>query len=213
MRDIHDQVVSVVTQLDEWKLFRTEPSANRDLMSIRRLECELLQAKEIYRGYRVQAGLFLEDPESSVLGDTSNAEDTDVTGGRLLFIGDNSSENTIVQSPPAQESSAAQDDTPVKTTDREESSCTEESDTESYVKYDFQQFKKVFHRKMDDLLATLSQAQTLMESRILWDMNANHQKLSDEVSTLSSQMAELVDCLKKLGAAKRGENIKKRRLL
>ncbi|KZV15005.1 hypothetical protein F511_39017 [Dorcoceras hygrometricum] len=40
-------------------------------------------------------------------------------------------------------------------------------DDQSYVRYDFQQFKKVFHRKLDDPMVTLSQAQNSMESQIV----------------------------------------------
>ncbi|KZV28050.1 hypothetical protein F511_06919 [Dorcoceras hygrometricum] len=55
------------------------------------------------------------------------------------------------------------------------------SDDQRFVKYDFQLFNKVFYCKMNDLLDSMNQAQILMKSRIVRDMNGNHQKLSDEV--------------------------------
>ncbi|KZV56765.1 hypothetical protein F511_39613 [Dorcoceras hygrometricum] len=148
LKAIHEQVEPLVTKFDEWKMFRTKtradmvkdscrttveiggrashPSilknfnyAHHDLTSIHRLDGELKQARENYRGCQVQAGLPLEAPES------------------------------------------------------------------------------------------LKQAQTLMESCIVPDMNANHQKLSDELNTLSSQMAEVVDYLKEIGSSKKREAVRK----
>ncbi|KZV25459.1 hypothetical protein F511_16563 [Dorcoceras hygrometricum] len=78
-------------------------------------------------------------------------------------------------------------------------------DGQRYDKYDFQQFRRVFRHNLDDLLDTLIKAQTSMELRLVRDMNAN--------TTLSSQMVEFIDCLKELGAAKKRESSKKRRLL
>ncbi|KZV18355.1 pheophytinase, chloroplastic [Dorcoceras hygrometricum] len=69
-----DQLLEISVKV-HWESFDLQKSsANCDLMSIRRLEGELLQAKDIYRAYRAQAGFLLEAPESSVLADTSNAD-------------------------------------------------------------------------------------------------------------------------------------------
>ncbi|KZV57764.1 hypothetical protein F511_13309 [Dorcoceras hygrometricum] len=74
---------------------------------------------------------------------------------------------------------------------------------EDLIKDSTPQFKKVFYRNLDDLLDSMNLAQTSMESFIVQDMNANHQRLSDEVNTLCSQMAEVVDCLKELSDSKK----------
>ncbi|KZV34466.1 PHD finger protein [Dorcoceras hygrometricum] len=102
----------------------------------------------------------------------------------LITTSDNSSVNVIVQSALTQ--------IPVTTAEHEASNCNKKSDIESYVKHDFQQFNKVFYHKLDDLLASVTQAQNSTE--LQRDMNTNHHKLSDEVTTLSSQMAEFIDC-------------------
>ncbi|KZV17263.1 hypothetical protein F511_19284 [Dorcoceras hygrometricum] len=73
------------------------------------------------------------------------------------------------------------------------------------------QFTKLFYRKLDDLLVSMNRAQTSMESRIGRDMHENHQRLSNEVTILSSQVAEVVPCLKEMGDAKKGEISQKRR--
>ncbi|KZV46004.1 (6-4)DNA photolyase [Dorcoceras hygrometricum] len=62
---------------------------------------------------------------------------------------------------------------------------------------------------IDDLLDSMNRAQTLMESCIVRDMNSNHQRMSDELNTLSSQMAEVINCLKELGDVKKGKTTRK----
>ncbi|KZV35439.1 hypothetical protein F511_22655 [Dorcoceras hygrometricum] len=95
-----------------------------------------------------------------------------------------------------------------------ESSITKIRDEQTYLKYD-SHFRQVFYRKMDEVVATVNNTLSALEINLVRQINESHQYFATEMTSVRSQLAEMVNCLKELSDAKKGEggNSKKRRLL
>ncbi|KZV19158.1 hypothetical protein F511_10049 [Dorcoceras hygrometricum] len=84
-------------------------------------------------------------------------------------------------------------------------------DEQTFVKYDFQQFKWMMYKRIDNLLDSVECSQAAMQSRIVPRMNENYQNMATEVVTLSSHMTEVVSCLRYRSDVKKEESSKQRR--
>ncbi|KZV24709.1 hypothetical protein F511_36443 [Dorcoceras hygrometricum] len=161
---------------------------------------------EHWTAYRAQAGLPLEFPESSVFGEPSNAQDPGVTGGKLQQRQDQSSMNNDEQ--PAQDQPGERADIPTTTAEHEVFACAEETQSKSVLEQQAPSGAKVFRPDRGATGSSSDEGATRDFDGIPHSQRyENHQRLSNEATTITSQVAEVVACLKEMDdAKKRGSN-------
>ncbi|KZV24127.1 LOB domain-containing protein 6-like [Dorcoceras hygrometricum] len=66
---------------------------------------------------------------------------------------------------------------------------------------------------MDEVVTSVNTSQSALGANLVRKFDENHQQFANEITSVRLQLAELVDCLKELSDAKKGESSKKRRLV
>ncbi|KZV29341.1 hypothetical protein F511_18492 [Dorcoceras hygrometricum] len=88
-------------------------------------------------------------------------------------------------------------------------------DDQTYMKYDSNIFRRAFYKKMDEVVTSVSASQTVLGTDFVRQFTEIQQYFSSKMNFVKLQLAELVNHLKELSDAKKGEgeSSKKRRLL
>ncbi|KZV43860.1 hypothetical protein F511_37217 [Dorcoceras hygrometricum] len=72
-----------------------------------------------------------------------------------------------------------------------ESSISQMRDEQTYLKYDAEQFRKVYYRNMDDVLAIVSITQSALETILVNQIQESHQYFVAEMTSIRSKLAEM----------------------
>ncbi|KZV38560.1 hypothetical protein F511_27585 [Dorcoceras hygrometricum] len=91
---------------------------------------------------------------------------------------------------------------------------------QTFMKHDIGIYKHVFHEKMDTVAANVASSQTSLETSLVHQFTEHRLQIASDLDFVKLQLAELVNHLKEVGDAKKGEgsskgpgpNIKKRRM-
>ncbi|KZV49421.1 acyl-CoA-binding domain-containing protein 4-like [Dorcoceras hygrometricum] len=87
--------------------------------------------------------------------------------------------------------------------------------TITYMKYDSKIFRQEFYKKMNEVVTSINTSQTALETNLVRQFEESHQHFASEMALVKLQLAELVNHLKEISDAKKGEgeSSKKRRLM
>ncbi|KZV46875.1 hypothetical protein F511_21101 [Dorcoceras hygrometricum] len=88
-------------------------------------------------------------------------------------------------------------------------------DDQTYMKYNSKIFGQAFYKNMDEVVTSVNTSQTALETNLVNQFEESHQHFASEMALVKLQLAELVNHLKEISDAKKGESesSKKRRLL
>ncbi|KZV39275.1 photosystem II reaction center W protein, chloroplastic-like [Dorcoceras hygrometricum] len=79
-----------------------------------------------------------------------------------------------------------------------------DADDQTYLKYESELFRQVFYRKMDEVVATVNTSQLALKANLVHKIDESHPYFAAEMTSVRS-LAEMVNCLKELRDAKKGE--------
>ncbi|KZV18949.1 hypothetical protein F511_03465 [Dorcoceras hygrometricum] len=78
-------------------------------------------------------------------------------------------------------------------------------DTQTFFKLDFGRYKHIICDKVDKLTGNVTSSQTALETGIIRQLAGQQQQLTTDLDMIKMQIAELVEHLKRVGEAKKGE--------
>ncbi|KZV56824.1 hypothetical protein F511_25870 [Dorcoceras hygrometricum] len=78
-------------------------------------------------------------------------------------------------------------------------------DTRTSLKLDFGRYKNIFYEKVDKLAANVTTYQTVLETSLIRHLAVQQYQLTTDLDMVKLQLAELVEHLKRIGDAKKGE--------
>ncbi|KZV25285.1 receptor-like protein kinase [Dorcoceras hygrometricum] len=78
-------------------------------------------------------------------------------------------------------------------------------DTQTSLKLDFGRYKNIFYGKVDMLAANVTTSQTALETIIINQLAGQQYQLTTDLDMVKLQLVELVEHLKRIGDAKKGE--------
>ncbi|KZV18551.1 protein transport protein sec31-like [Dorcoceras hygrometricum] len=90
------------------------------------------------------------------------------------------------------------------------SKLDEVMDTQTFLKLEFGCHKHIFHANMDTLVGNVTSSQTALETSISHQLAGQQHQLTTDLEMVKLQLAELVEHLKRVGDAQKGEGGKSR---
>ncbi|KZV37750.1 Transcripteion factor [Dorcoceras hygrometricum] len=195
------------------------PSINHDYLCIRFLNKELKEIARQHRNQRVLAGLPIVAPEASFAGDIAN-----LAIPQLCFyevhnvrripayllkrtpILPTLAHNRIIFMDSRMLSMDSKVQSMYSILGSMDSKIEQLLNVQTFLKHDFGTHKRALYYKMDTVAGNVKSSQTSLETTVLHHLTEHQPQMVSDLDYVKLQLAELVNHLKELGDAKKGED-------
>ncbi|KZV54838.1 hypothetical protein F511_37172 [Dorcoceras hygrometricum] len=76
---------------------------------------------------------------------------------------------------------------------------------QTFLKHDFNTYKRAFYEKIDMVAANVSSSQTSLETRLVRQFSEHQLQIASDLDSVKLQLAEMVNHLKEIGDSKKGD--------